>query len=158
MEHALDQEILDFCKCQNIVPSVDETSSDSDSSPPEEEGPECLDTFEEIVNQSDLNKFSTVLKEAQWVALAAERAKPSHRPYTGHLRSTKYRRKKLRIDLASKGFLPINQFMKWAEAKRQAARSQALREESEESSDDVHEIHSSTLCARPHQYSWCFGF
>jgi len=147
VEHALDPEILDFCMCWNIVPhveSVDEacSGSESDSSPSEDEDVECLGMFEEIVKQLDLNKFSVILKEAQQVALAAEQAKPLQRPYMGHSQMTKYHHKKLCTDLASKGFLPVDQFIKWAEAKRQAART--IHEESEESSDDLCEIISST--------------
>ena len=134
MEHALDPEILDFCAHQNIVPSVDEASSGSESDSLEDEDSECLGTFEEIAKQSELNKFSAILKEAQWVALATEHAKPSRRPYMGHSQLTQQHRKKLRTRLASQGFLPIDQFLKWAEAKRQTARS--VHKEFEESSDE----------------------
>ena len=47
---------------------------DSDSSQSEDEGNGTLDTFDEIVEQSDLNKFSETLKKAQMVALEVERA------------------------------------------------------------------------------------
>jgi len=52
----------------------------------------------------------------------------------GHSQSTQQHCKKLRTRLASQGFLPIDQFLKWAEAKRQAARS--ICEEFKESSDE----------------------
>jgi len=107
----------------------EDSGSDSDSSSLEEDDPGCLDAFEEITEQSDLDAFSTILKAAQKVALTAERKKRA--PYTGHSRATQYRRQKIRVDLASKGFLPIGEFMAWAEAKRRRARS--TQEESEES-------------------------
>jgi hypothetical protein len=123
---------------------VDEgRKSDSDSSPLGKDDPECLDAFEEITEQSDSNEFNTILKEAQKIASAAEQRRRG--PYTGNSRATKYRRNKIRVDLASKGFLPINEFMSWAEAKRRRARS--TREELEESSG---ETHSSIDCG-PHQ-------
>jgi len=56
------------------VESVDEacSGSESNSSPLEDEDVECLGTFKKIVKQSDLNKFSVILKEVQQVVLAAE--------------------------------------------------------------------------------------
>ena len=51
----------------------EDSRSDSDSSPLEEDDPGCLDAFEEITEQSDLDAFSTILKAAQKVALTVER-------------------------------------------------------------------------------------
>jgi len=136
-EHVLDPAILNLCKSRNIAPSVDETGSGSDgnSGPsPLEDDPGRRDMFEEIVEQPDLDKFSATLREAQRVALATEGAKRV--TYTGRSRTTQYRRNKVRIDLASKGFLPVDEFMKWTKAKRQRARS--IRDEPEENSGATH--------------------
>ena len=113
---------------------------DSDSSQSEDEGNGTLDTFDEIVEQSDLDKFSETLKKAQMVALEVERAQgTTRRTYTGCSRTTLYRHNKLRANLASKGFLGLDEFMKQTDSKR---RHTVVREESEESSLDSGHISS----------------
>jgi hypothetical protein len=113
---------------------------DSDSSQSEDEGNGTLDTFDEIVEQSDLDKFSETLKKAQMVALEVERAQgTTRRTYTGRSRTTLYRHNKLRANLASKGFLGLDEFMKQTDSKR---RHTVVREESEESSLDSGHISS----------------
>ena len=100
---------------------IDDTGSDNDSDSSLEDEPGCLDIFEEIVEQSDLEKFSNILKKAQQVVVVVERAKRA--PYTGHLRATKYHCKKFHANFRSKGFLLLDEFMEWAKAKRQLSRS-----------------------------------
>jgi len=54
------------------MPSVDDTGSDNDSDSSLKDKSGYLDTFEKIVKQLDLEKFSNILKKAQQVVVAAE--------------------------------------------------------------------------------------
>jgi hypothetical protein len=77
-EHGLDPELMDF----DNVP-CDDTDSNSLSSEDED--------HDEIVELSELEKFSATLKEAQRVALEVQRAKTTTRgPYTGGSQTTQY--------------------------------------------------------------------
>ncbi|KAH9953875.1 hypothetical protein BC827DRAFT_1273089 [Russula dissimulans] len=69
---------------------VDEDGNDTNSDLSSSEDHKCLDSFEEITEQSELKLFSIFLKKAQGVTSE----------------------KKICDDLISKGFLPIDQFMK----------------------------------------------
>ena len=64
--------------------------------------------FDEIVEQSDLDKFSETLKKAQMVTLEVERAQgTTQRTYTGRSQTTQYRHNKFHANLVSKGFLAL---------------------------------------------------
>jgi hypothetical protein len=67
----------------------------------------------EICEETELEKFSRFLHDAQQAALANEKANGNKRKnYKGDSRTTLYRRKRFRNDLAAKGFLPVHEFMK----------------------------------------------
>ena len=67
----------------------------------------------EIVEQSKLDHFNAILKEAQRVAVKAEREKSRKRPktYDGKSKRTLKRHKKHREDLARQGYLPVFDFI-----------------------------------------------
>ena len=112
---------MDFDK----VP-CDDTDSNSLSSEDED--------HDEIVELSELEKFSATLKEAQRVALEVQRAKTTTRgPYTGGSRTTQYRKKKLRDKLTSNGYLGLREFM--ARNKPTLKKGLPIVREEEESSD-----------------------
>jgi hypothetical protein len=131
----LDPELTDFCERWDIPMRLNRPcdGGDSDSSLSSEgEDPQCLD---EIVEQSDLEKFCAFLKKAQIVALEAERANgTTRRTYTGKSRTTKYRRKKDMLKPKARGIQTLDKYITITkpEAKK---RHTTVREESEESSD-----------------------
>jgi hypothetical protein len=109
----LDPDLREWCERQDISMGqvVDEDGNDTNSDLSSSEDRECLDSFEEITEQSELKLFSIFLKKAQGVTSEVQNTGTSRRTYKGNSRSTKYRQKKIRDDLISKGFLPIDQFM-----------------------------------------------
>ena len=112
-----------------------EPSHDIDSEGHASEG---LEVFN---GESELERFSRILQEAQEKAQEIERSKGKKRkPYTGHSHMTAYRCKWVRITLAKKGFLPVNEFLRLKKAQDDTVAlttgPQAVCEESEESSDD----------------------
>ena len=72
----------------------------------------------EIVEQSALDHFNTVLQKAQSLAAKAEREKSRKRPrrYTGKSKRTLKQHKKCQEDLAKQGYLPVFEFMAHVEA------------------------------------------
>jgi hypothetical protein len=111
---------------------VSEDSEDSDV--------EILDdgSDTDIYEESELMKFSRMLCDAQKRALAEEKAKGIKRKtYDGNLRATVYHRKRYRSDLAAQGYLPVPEFMKLIDARKEKDKLTELAvEESEASSDD----------------------
>ena len=94
----------------------------------------------DICEETELTKFSRILRDAQKQALAVERAKGKKRKsYTGHSRATGYRRKRVQRDLAAQGYLPLGEVWKQMALKKIAEESTAPQElasaESEEDSD-----------------------
>ena len=123
------------------VPTVPNTDSDDS----EDSGIEILDdgSDTDIHEETELAKFSRMLCEAQKRAQDEERAKGiMWKTYNGKSRTTEYRRKRIRNNLAAQGFLPIHEFTKRMAQKntKELTPSQdpspLTFEESEESSDD----------------------
>jgi hypothetical protein len=105
-EVLLDSNLRDLCEPQSISSSVAmDKVGNSNSSFSEDDGD--LDSFEEIVEPSDLEVFSIFLKKAHHAALEGQHTGASWKTYTGPSQSTWYCRKKLRTNLESKGFLPL---------------------------------------------------
>jgi hypothetical protein len=66
----------------------------------------------EICEETELQRFSRILCEAQRKAQAQEKAKGNTRKtYQGLSRTTAYRRKRVRNDLAAQGFLSVPLYM-----------------------------------------------
>jgi hypothetical protein len=67
----------------------------------------------EIVDQSELDNFVTIMQKAQKIAAQVEREKSRKRPrtYDGKSKRTLKRHKKHREDLAKQGFLPVFHFI-----------------------------------------------
>jgi hypothetical protein len=117
---------------------MSEPSCDGDS-----EG-HAADGLEQFNGESELERFSRVLREAQEKAQETERLKGKKRKaHTGHSHMTAYRRKRVRITLAKKGFLPVNEFLRQKKGRDDGVALTAVpqvvyeeAEESSESSDD----------------------
>jgi hypothetical protein len=87
----------------------------------------------EICEETELQRFSRILCEAQRKAQAQEKAKGNTRKtYQGLSRTTAYRRKRVRNDLAAQGFLSVPLYM----ARMESKNKEKLTFESEESSDN----------------------
>ena len=94
----------------------------------------CLNAFEEITEQSELERFGTFLRDAQTAALELEKTKRRAQiTYTGHSRTTLYRQKKFRADLASNGFPTLDKYMALMKGKKECT---IVYEEEEEASGD----------------------
>ena len=97
----------------------------------------------EIVEQSALDHFNTVLQKAQRIVAKAEKEKPPKRPkrYEGKSKRTLKWCKKCQEDLAKQGYLFVFEFMdhvrenakKRAHTEQLAARALECKQESEES-------------------------
>ncbi|KAI0275615.1 hypothetical protein BGY98DRAFT_991520, partial [Russula aff. rugulosa BPL654] len=67
----------------------------------------------DICEETELAKFSRILRDAQKRAMEEEKAKGKKRKtYNGRSQKTAYRWKRVQRDHASKGFLPVDAFMK----------------------------------------------
>ncbi len=99
-------------------PAVEETEV--------EEPHGCL----EIVEQSELDHFSSILQKAQALAAEAERKKPHKhlKRYDGKSTRTLKQQKNFREDLAKQGYLPVFEFMAHMEetAKKRAHMEQLV--------------------------------
>jgi hypothetical protein len=127
---------MDFCTRWEIPIQLDKTGDSEPSlSSEEEEGAESeSDGLEEIVEESELEKFSNFLKEAQKAALELEKAKGKcRRTYTGRSRTTRYRRKTKGANLKAQGILGVFEYMDHIKSTR---RPTVVFEEEEESSDN----------------------
>jgi hypothetical protein len=83
----------------------------------------------DICEETELEKFSRMLHEAQKKALAKEKAKGNKRKtYSGHSRTTRHRQKCFQIDLAAQGYLPVHDFMKRMEAQKKKEELTASQE------------------------------
>ena len=136
----LDPEITDFCSRLEITPANREfqfhdNEADSDLDP------SVSDHTSDIEKESELKRFTQALQRAQTVALKKEKEN-KRGPYTKQSKRTQKRRQQLQIDFASKGFLPLDQYMslKSVPVKHDKLTSEldeiAAREESEDDSDE----------------------
>jgi hypothetical protein len=133
VEVPLDPDLRDLCESQSISSSVAmDKLRNSDSSFSEDDGD--LDSFEEIVEASDLKVFSIFLKKAHHAALEGQFTGASWKTYTGPSWLTWYRQKKLWTDLESKGFLLLDQFMKRMEKKKLTIANEELKDRPEDHS------------------------
>ena len=103
----LDPEITDFCSRLQITPVSREFHNEDDSDP------SVSNHSSDIEEESELKRFTQALQEAQIAALKREKDNKNKRGrYSKQSKKTQKRRKKLRIDLASKGFLPVDEYMR----------------------------------------------
>jgi hypothetical protein len=81
----------------------------------EPETDESSDDCAEIIEDTKLRHFSAILQEAQRLAIRVQRdtraTQKQRSQYTRTSRESLRRQKKAREDLASKGFLPLREFM-----------------------------------------------
>lgn len=107
------------------VAEFEDGEGDSDLEDP------CL----EIVEQSQLNHFISVLQNAQRVAARAERENPQKRPttYDGRSKSTQKRRKKQKKDHEKQGYLSVFDYiaLKKEEAEKRAQTEELVTREVE---------------------------
>lgn len=114
------------------LPNEDDSSDSSDV--------EILDggSDVDIREETDLEKFSRMLHEAQKKASAKEKVKGNkQKMFSGHSRTTRYRQKRFRDNLATQGYLPVYEFMKQMAQKKEeklTASQELSFEESEEGS------------------------
>jgi hypothetical protein len=128
----------------NVLTMPNEHDSDSkDSKDSKGFDLEILDggSDTDIREETELIKFSRMLCDAQEKAQEKEKAKDKKRKtYDRRSRTTAYRWKRYRSDLAAQGYLPVHEFMKQMDTQKrkdELTTSQELTiEESEESSDD----------------------
>jgi hypothetical protein len=142
-ESNLDQELTDFCSRLHITPVIKDFHDVEDDSDQENL---LSDQSSDIEEESELQKFSQALRDAQIAALKTIN-KNKRGPYSKKSRNTIQRRKQAQIQLASKGFLPLYEYMRLksdTKKKTDAATSTSeseniidLREESEEAPDEA---------------------
>ena len=137
-ECVLDPEITDFCSRLNITPVITEFHDEDDND---------LDVTisnhsSDIEDESELKKFMQTLQMAQKAALMRGN-KNKRQFYSKKSKTTLKRRKLLHIDMVSKGFLPLEEYIrrKGVPVKYNKPTPQLdkidLRDESEEGSDDA---------------------
>ncbi|KAI0282647.1 hypothetical protein BC826DRAFT_974179 [Russula brevipes] len=98
---------------------------------------DIFDEPNDITEESELTKFSFFLQEAQRIALEVEKTHKKWNPYTGKSRSTLYHHKRSRRELSTKGFLPLDEFIRRKSTHKDGKLlTIAVPLESEESSDD----------------------
>ena len=145
----LDPEITDFCSRHNITPAIREFHDE------DEHGPDLYvsDQSSNIEEESELKRFTQALQMAQTDALKKENKKK--KVYSKNSKKTIKCRMQFRNILASKGFLPVDQYI---QLKRKTEESNdadlpeldniiaAAREESEEDSDEANVLVQDT-CA-----------
>jgi len=158
--------LTDFCSRLNITPAIfhdDEDDSDPDLSVSEKSS--------DIEEESQLRSFTQALKKAHIVALKKENKKQGQ--YSKRSYDTLKHHKQVQIELVSKGFLPLDEYMSLKKipvkhnklTPESNTRDEGIvleegnvveifREESEESSDEattlVHNTHApssvSSIC------------
>ena len=82
----------------------------------------------EIVDQSELDNFVTIMQKAQKIAAQVEREKPRKCPrtYDGKSKRTLKQHKKHREDLAKQGFLSVFHFIAFT---KEQAKQRAINEQ-----------------------------
>ena len=115
----LDPDLQDFCQRYNINPAVEDLSDEEISiqedlpHEPESEGPE-------ISTQTDLDRFSSALRDAQRLAIEKERGtrkRKTPKTYTGNSAKTLQRHKKKREKMKSDGYLGVFEYIELKRAR-----------------------------------------
>src|SRR5258708_16319601 len=127
----------------DAVPTIPSDSDSKDSSVEILDGGSDVDICEE----TELVRFSRILHDAQKRAQAANPKRNKRRTYSGHSRTTAYRQKRSRNDLAAKGYLSIHAFMKKMESKKNT--EELPFEKPEENSNDATPIMSHLCSTQP---------
>ncbi|KAI0282260.1 hypothetical protein BGY98DRAFT_931577 [Russula aff. rugulosa BPL654] len=150
----------DFSSRVHITPAITEfhDADDADDSQSSD--------FSEIEEESELKRFTQALQKAQIIALKKENEnKTKRRVYSKQSKRTLKRRAQQEAKMRSKGFLPLNEFFKLKSKKEDSNNTdaltpelddttKALREESEEGSDELEEIapkQDTSQCPAPSQ-------
>jgi hypothetical protein len=148
----LDPELTDFCLRLHITPAIREFHDDEGES-----DPDLSNQSSDIEEESELKRFSEAFRMAQVTAMMKEN-KNKRGKYSKQSKKTMKRRMQVRIDLASKGFLPVDEFIKLKGNAKQCGTNaptsepdniiNAVREESEEGSDEANVlVQDSVTCA-----------
>ena len=113
----LDPEFEDFCNRFDLSPCVEELSEDETNPGVNQDVEDDLSDGPEIVTQTELDRFSAALQEAQQAAIEAERERERMRKrktpktYTGNSKKTLYRHRMAKQKLESKGFYGIAEYL-----------------------------------------------
>ena len=149
----LDPELTDFCSRLHITPAIREFYDDEGESDLDIASNKSSDIEEEL----KLTQFTKALRMAQHTALKNEN-KNKGRKYSKRSKKTLQRRMQVRIKLASKGFLPVDEYIRLkGNVKKHNGTGAALtpesdnvidllQEESEEDSDEANMLAQAT-CA-----------
>jgi hypothetical protein len=133
----LDPELTAFCSCLSITPTITEFHDEDDSI----HNLSISNHSSDIEDESELQKFTQALQMAQ--RAASIRNKKKRGVYSKKSKNTLKRRKLLQIDMVSKGFLPMEEYIrrKGVPVKYNTPTPQldkiVLRDESEEGSDEA---------------------
>ncbi|KAI0266629.1 hypothetical protein BGY98DRAFT_939031 [Russula aff. rugulosa BPL654] len=104
----LDSDLTDFCSRLQITPSIRQFYEDEDDTDPDL----CVsDQSSDIEEESELRRFTRALQEAQVIALKEEK-KNKRGKYTKRSKRTLKRREKACEEMKSKGFFPLDEFMR----------------------------------------------
>lgn len=113
----LDPEFEDFCNRFDLSPCVEELSEDEMNPGVDQDVEDDLSDGPEIVTQTELDRFSAALQEAQQAAIEAERERERMRKrktpktYTGNSKKTLYWHRMAKQKLESKGFYGIAEYL-----------------------------------------------
>ena len=108
LQSVLDPDLTDFCLRHHITPAFRELHEDEDNSCPDL----CVsDQSSDIEDESKLKKFTWALQEAQIIALKEEK-RNKRGVYSKRSKKTLKRHKQVHINMMSKGFLPVDEFIK----------------------------------------------
>jgi hypothetical protein len=143
--------LADFCSRHHITPAIREFHDE------DETGPDlCLsDQSSDIEEECELKKFTQALQKAQRAALKKE-VKNKKTIYSKRSKRTLKRRIEFRNKLASKGFLPVDEYIRLKRKTEEGNNTDtpegdiisAVREESEEDSDEANTLARDTCAHR----------
>jgi hypothetical protein len=104
----LDPDLTDFCSRLHITPATREFHDDQDESDQDL----CVsDHSSDIEEETELKRFTQALRNAQITALK-NKNKNKRGTYSKHSKRTLRHRKQFRTKLASKGFLPVDEYIR----------------------------------------------
>jgi hypothetical protein len=144
----LDPDLTDFCSHLHITPAIREfhdDDNDSNSDLHVSDNP----SDDDITQESDLKKFTQALHDAQIAALKKE-TKKRRGSYLKNSKKTLKRKEKYHTEMASKGFLPLHEFMRLKGLAQEQVKhapepdKTVVREESEEGSDNANGLDKDT--------------